>query len=94
MESYELTVVLPGKSKAAKKKTVQEKIEKIVKTAGGSVKDTDDWGEIDLAYKIKKQTSGLFLQFLLELKGSEAKSLPDKLRLESDIIRYLIVKKE
>ena len=94
MNGYELTVVLPGKTKAAKKKTVSEKIEKLVKTAGGRVDKTDDWGEIDLAYKIKKEATGLFLQFLIELKGSEVKSLPDKLRLESDIIRYLIVKKE
>ena len=37
MKDYELTIVLPGKFTPAKKKAVQERIEKLIKTFKGSV---------------------------------------------------------
>lgn len=91
MDKYELTVVVDGKS-AAKKKTVTDKVEKLVSVLKGKVGKVEDWGVKDLAYKIKKSQSGIFVHFPLELEGSAAKSLGDKLRIEDDIIRYLLVR--
>ena len=94
MNSYELTLVLPGGATSAKKKSVSEKIEKLVKAGDGKIKSTDEWGKIDLAYTIKKETQGEFIHLILELDGAGAKNLKDKLRLESGIIRYLLVRNE
>lgn len=92
MGQYELTVVLPGKSSPAKKKAVQERIEKLVKLLSGKVDSFLDWGEISLAYKIKKHTEGIFLHFVVELESKNVKSLSDKLKTEEDIIRSLLVR--
>lgn len=92
MKKYELTIVLPGSATAAKKKAVQSKVEKIVSTLKGKIGKMKDWGKKDLAYKIEKNSVGVFLFFPLELTGEAAKALPDKLRLEEEIIRYLLVK--
>ena len=94
MNKYELTVVLGGKATPAKKKSVQELVEKLVKTLKGKVTKFDDWEKKDLAYKIKKNESGQFLHFELELSSESVKTINDKLRLEEDIIRYLLVNKE
>lgn len=94
MGKYELTLVLPGKSKPTKKKSVHEKLEKIVKSSHGKLGKIEDWGEIELAYPIKKNDSGIFMHFLLELDGSGAKGLGEKLNLENDIIRYLLIRKD
>ena len=94
MNSYELTIVLPGIVTAAKKKTVGEKIEKLVKTIKGSIKNTEDWGEVELSYKLGKQTTGNFIHFNLELESGSAKSMDQKLKIEDDIIRYLLVRKD
>ncbi len=92
MGKYELVIVLDGKATAAKKKAVEAKIKKLVTVFKGKIGKVDDWGKKDLAYKIKKSNSGVFLLFNLELTGEAAKALPNKLRLEEEIIRYLLVR--
>lgn len=94
MKNYELVVVLDGKTTAAKTKAEIANLEELVKVAGGSVKKTENWGVKELAYKIQKSETGLFLIFTLELDGKAAKSLPEKVRLENQIIRYLLIRKE
>lgn len=94
MSRYELTVVLPGKSTPAKKKTSRESVEKIIKTLKGKIERADDWGEIGFSYPIAKNNTGNFLHFNLELNAESAKTIVEKLRLEEGIIRYLLVKKE
>lgn len=94
MKDYELTIVLPGDVSGAKKKSVTEKVEKLVKILKGNVTKIDDWGKIELTYRMKKNKTGCFLHFILELEGSVAKTLRDKLKLEEEILRYLLVRKE
>lgn len=94
MQSYELTVVLPGSATAAKKKSVEETIKKMAKTFKGKVGKVEDWGKKELAYEIGKNESGVFLFFPLELGPEETKTLSSKLNLEKDIIRYLLVRED
>lgn len=94
MRSYELTIVLPEKTTAVKKKSSMEKIEKIVSSGKGKVGKVDDWGELKLAYPIAKNSAGVFLHFPLQLASELAKNLDSKLNLEENIIRYLLVRKE
>ena len=93
MNTYELTLVLPQNTTAAKKKAVGDTIDKIVKMNKGEVKKTEDWGEKDLAYPIEKNTAGTFMHFELELETQSVKALSDKLRMEEGIIRNLLVRK-
>ncbi len=92
MRKYELTIVLPGSVTPVKKKAAKEKIEKLIKVLKGVVVKFDDWGEKQLAYEIKKNTSGTFLHFQIELDGNFAKEIDKKLRLDEEVIRYLLVK--
>ena len=87
MNKYELTVVLDGKATAAKKKKVVEKI-------SGKITESKEWGVKELAYKIGKSTSGLYLYFELELDPKDVKALNEKLRTDADIIRFLMIKSE
>lgn len=93
MKNYELTIVLPGNATAAKKKDAGERIEKMVKVNGGKVAKADDWGKKELAYEIDKNDSGIFLYFELEMPTEAVKALKDKMKLEDDIIRYLVIAK-
>lgn len=92
MNKYELTVVISGKSTPAKQKSAVEKIKKLVDIFNGKVEKVDEWGRIDLMYKIKGQESGVFFFFNIELNPVDVKGLSDKLKVEEDIIRYLLVK--
>ena len=92
MNNYEVTLVLDGKAGAAKRKKVEETLEKTLKIFKGVIKESKEWGVKELAYKMGKSTTGLYLFFELELDSKGVKALNDKLRTDPDIIRYLIVK--
>jgi small subunit ribosomal protein S6 len=94
MNKYELTLVLDGKAGTAKRKKVTESLEKILKIFKGSIKESKELGVKVLAYKIGKSETGLYLFFELELDGKGVKALNDKLRIDPDIIRFLMIKSE
>ncbi len=91
---YELTIVLPEKATPAKKKAVEETLEKLVKVSKGSIVKKEDLGKINLSYPINKETSSNFSFFELELEPEQVKNLNQKLNLEEEIIRFLLVKSE
>lgn len=84
MKKYELTVVLDSKATAAKKKKVTETIEKIVSLVKGKIGKVEDWG-------VKE--NGLYLFFPLELEKSSVKMISTKVSQESEILKYLIIRK-
>ena len=65
MRNYELTIVLPGGTTPAKKKSEVAKIKKMITTFKGKVGKVDDWGELNLAYLIDENDTGIFLLFNL-----------------------------
>lgn len=93
MNKYEMTVVLDGKSGAAKKKKVIETLEKTLNIFEGAIKESKEWGVKELAYKIGKSETGLYLFFELEMDPKGVKALNDKLRTDPDIIRFLLINK-
>jgi ribosomal protein S6 len=94
MNKYELTLVVDGKSAAAKKKKVTEALEKALKIFKGEIKESKELGVREMAYKIGKSETGLYLYFELELDGSGVKALNEKLRTDPDILRFLVIRKE
>ncbi len=94
MNKYELTLVVDGKSAAAKKKKVTETLEKTLKIFKGVITDSKELGVREMAYKIGKSETGLYLHFELELDGSGVKALNEKLRTDPDILRFLVIRKE
>lgn len=94
MNNYDLTVVFSGGMTPAKKKSLQNKLEEMVKDTKGKVSKVDEWGELELSYAIGKNKTGIFLHFNLELEAEAAKDIDTKLNMEEGIIRYLLVRKE
>jgi small subunit ribosomal protein S6 len=94
MKNYELTLVVDGKGGAAKKKKVTETLEKTLKIFKGAIKTSKEWGVKEMAYKIGKSETGLYLYFEIELDSSGVKALNAKLRTDADILRYLVIRKE
>ena len=94
MHNYELVIVMDGKATAAKKKVATDKLEKLIKSVKGKIASVKDWGVKPLAYTIEKSDSVAFLIFQLEIDGAGAKDISSKLRLENDLIRYLLIRKD
>ncbi len=88
MNSYALTIVLKTDldEKARKEllESVTKKFEKIEKE--------DLWGARDLAYPIQHQTKGWYAHYLFDADPQVAASLDKTLKIEEDILRYLLVR--
>lgn len=59
----------------------------------GKVEKEDLWGMRPLAYPIKRQTSGFFAHFEIQADPKDAKALDKSLKLEEDILRYLLTRR-
>lgn len=94
MRTYELTLVIDPELSLEETKKLIAKTKKIVEDLKGKVGETIDWGKKELAYPIKKAHFGCFFLWLISLREETVDQLDKKIRLEEDIIRYLLVKRD
>lgn len=88
MNKYALTLILKPD---LDEKTRQELLASVVKNFGKLEKE-DLWGVRDLVYPIKHQKKGFYAHYLFEGEPSSISSLDKALKIEEDIIRYLLVR--
>lgn len=88
MNKYALTLVLKTdlEEKARKEllDSVTKKFEKVEKE--------ELWGSRDLAYPLKHQTKGWYAHYLFTADPKVASQLDKVLKIEEDILRYLLVR--
>ena len=89
---YDLTLVLNAEVKDEVKDKFVEKTEKVLKALDGSVVRTQDMGRKQLAYKIKNQSEGIYLNMQLEMPAASVIQLDKKLSVDKEVLRYLLVK--
>ncbi len=87
-KQYELTVILPVETS---QKEATGLVEGLLARAGGKITASDFWGKKDLVYPIKKRTSAIYAHFKLQMESSEAVEIEKRLRLEENVVRYLLV---
>lgn len=92
MNSYMLTLVLKPEMEDAERKTLLDSLIKQIVGEDGKVNKEDLWGVRDLTYKIKKYVKGFYAHFEIEADPKNAKTLDKNLRVEEDILRYLLVR--
>jgi small subunit ribosomal protein S6 len=63
-----------------------------ITSAHGTVTGTKVWGRQKLAYQIRKQTEGIYVQVNFQLPPSSCRDLERNLQIEEQIIRHLVVR--
>lgn len=86
MNDYELTIIL----KKEDSKVLAELLAKI----GAKVVSKKDAEKRSLAYEIAKTKEAFYAFFEISLKPEGVAELEQKLKLQDNVLRYLIVKKE
>ncbi|MCJ7829674.1 30S ribosomal protein S6 [Patescibacteria group bacterium] len=94
MFDYELTLILDADLSAEDQKKLTEKIKKIIEDAKGQVEKTNDWGKKELAYPIKKKKMGFYFLWEIKLTPDDLDKIDKKLKIEEEVLRYLILRKE
>lgn len=91
MEQYELAVLFHPDLEIDLEKAAA-RVEKIVKDAGGSIKETDNWGKRKLAYKIAGHEHAVYVFYTLEVPASGVMQLNNTLNITDEVIRFLLTK--
>ncbi len=89
MRLYELVVVLRPSLKDTERKKVLDTVKGFLDKV--KIKSEDDWGKKPLAYKIKKEVSGHYVQLKLEGE-SIAKDFETRLIRDENILRHLLLR--
>lgn len=77
----------------SERKALLDSISKKVSGSEGKVEKEDLWGVRSLAYPIKRNTSGYFAHFEISADPKDVKGLDKTLRVEEDILRYLLIRR-
>lgn len=93
MNNYLLTLVLKADLEEKERKQMLDDIVKKIIGDTGKVNKEDLWGIRDLAYPIKKQTKGFFAHYELETDPKIAKTIDKNLKVEENILRYLLIRR-
>ena len=91
MNEYELTFIIRADAEEERQTEIKERIQQHVVERGGEMAGMRDWGQRRLAYPIRKQTSGNYVSMRFRLPPTETEGLQRALRLNEDILRYLLL---
>lgn len=94
MHNYEgVFIIQPELSHDASKGVVTQLQDFITKN-GGRVEGLQEWGKRRLAYKINKKNEGNYVILNFQLDSKVTKKLEQSLRLNDNVLRYLLINKD
>lgn len=93
-QHYELTYIVSIKFLDDELNKVSEKVEKMITAAGGRITARESLGRQKLAYPLKQVFQGTYLSVEFDLEGEQLKALDTALKLTSELLRHLIIKKK
>ena len=89
MRQYELTVIFPleeDQSKAGREQLLAD-----LSANGAEIEKTDEVGDRDLAYEVKKRRRGRYVLFTLKLAPAKVAVLDRSFKLNANLLKYLFV---
>ncbi len=91
---YELMVIFTPELEEEVLEKEIEKLKEIIQSKDGEVEKVDNWGKRRLAYEIKKKKEGNYVVMNFTLPASEVLSFKNTLKLNENILRFMIIKEE
>ena len=92
MRTYEMMVIFHPTLDESAVATEVEKTAELVKANGGTVVKTTIWGRRKLAYAINNQLEGSYVLFYFEMEPSALAGFEFNLKLDENILRYVVLK--
>ena len=71
-----------------------ERLSTAIAARGGEVMDTNVWGRRRLAYYINRHGEGAYVVMQLRLDPPRAAELESQLKINEDVLRHLLVRKD
>ena len=93
-KKYELALILKPDLSEENFNTEMDNVKNMLEKSGAITEKIDCWGNKKLAYPIKKFSEGNYNFIIFSCEPNVPISLESKLRINENIIRFLIVKHE
>lgn len=93
IQHYELMFALPGSMEPAKVAELQQQILALL-AEHGTITSQYDIQRRKMGYKIKHEQFGYYYVAQFDMEADKVKPVDNKLRLNQDVMRYIIVKAE
>lgn len=94
MRKYELMLVVNPSFPQDDEKKRKELVHSLLADQHLQDLEVEVWGKKQLAYEIKKQTEAIYLVVTFQARQVDSAKLEQKIKLQSEVIRYLLTRKE
>mgnify|MGYP003960356273 CR=1 FL=1 len=94
MRSYQSVLILKPDIDEPRVDEALEKIGEFIKSNGGACLKIEKWGKKRLAYRVKKNRFGIYLNIYHTLEPTNITELETKYKLYDLIIKYMVVRLE
>tara|TARA_B100000686_G_scaffold353289_1_gene458306 strand:- start:131 stop:508 length:378 start_codon:yes stop_codon:yes gene_type:complete len=91
LRSYQSVLILKPDIEEPRVADVLEKIGDFIKSNGGAILKTENWGKKRLAYRVKKNRFGIYLNIYHTLEPSGVVHLEKKYKLFDLIIKFMVL---
>ena len=92
MRSYESVLILKPDIDEPRADGALEKIGEFIKSNGGACLKIEKWGKKRLAYRIRKNRFGIYLNIYHTLDSAKVAALESKYRLFDLIIKFMVLR--
>ena len=92
MSFYENTLITKQDIQKSELTKIKDKYNDLINKNSGKVVKIEEWGLLNLARKIKKYNKGFYIHYKFEGKKETLDEINKKIKIDSSIIRHLIVK--
>jgi len=92
MRRYELTVIFPMEED--QHRAGREHLLSDLSANGAEIEKTDELGDRDLAYEIKKRTRGKYVLFVIKADPAKITVLDRIFKLNANLLKFLFVRIE
>ena len=91
MRSYQSVLILKPDIEESRVEEALAKIGELIKSNGGAILKTEKWGKKRLAYRVKKNRFGVYLNLYHTLEPSGVIDLEKKYKLFDLIIKFMVL---
>ena len=92
MRSYQSVLILKPDIDEARVDEALEKIGEFIKSNGGACLKIEKWGKKRLAYRIRKNRFGIYLNIYHTLDSANVTDLESKYRLFDLVIKFMVLR--
>lgn len=92
MPLYESVFIARQDLTPAQVETLSETVSNLLKTNGGKVTKTEQWGLKSLAYRIRKNKKGHYVLMNIDGPAAAIQEMERTMRINEDVLRYMTIR--